>query len=230
MIKVTTTKSATDSVKILIYGKSGVGKTRLCATAPKPIIVSSEKKNISLRKFDIPVILVSSVSDLDDAFEVIKTKKEYQEYQTICIDSISDIAEMMLEEFSQPDENGKKPHGMQVYGNLGREGLAFTKKFRDLENRHIYMIAKMERQDDEITGEVSSVPSMPGRVLTTSIPYQFDYVFPLLIGESEIGKYRYFQTEASPQYTAKGDSEVLEEMEEAHLGKLFKKIMDNRGE
>jgi hypothetical protein len=88
------------------------------------------------------------------------------------------------------------------------------------------MVAKMTRQTDEYSGITSWAPSMPGNTLSTNLPYLFDYVFPLRIGETEDGnKYRYFQTEADIQYMAKGDFETLEPVEEADLGKLFNKIL-----
>ena len=224
-IKVTTTRQTATTVKILVYGESGVGKTRLIASAPKPVIISSEKKEISLKNFDIPVYPVSSIADLKEAIGLLKGP-DGEVFETICLDSISDIAEMMLDEFSQPDEKGKVPHGMQIYGNLGREGTALIKQFRDIPGKNIYMIAKMTRLTDEYSGVTSWAPNMPGNTLSTGLPYLFDYVFPLRIGEMEDGtKYRYFQTGSDVQYIAKGDNETLEEMEEADLEKLFNKIL-----
>ena len=44
-------------IKCVVYGFSGVGKTVLCSTAPKPIVLSAESGLLSLSKVDIPYIL-----------------------------------------------------------------------------------------------------------------------------------------------------------------------------
>ncbi len=55
-IRLTTTTESVEYVKCLIYGESGVGKTWLCQTAPKPVIISAEKGLLTLKHVNIPVI------------------------------------------------------------------------------------------------------------------------------------------------------------------------------
>ena len=66
----TTTKQAAieGGVKVLVYGKAGSGKTRRCATAQKPLIISEEAGLLSLREYDIPVIEIKSIIDRERAF------------------------------------------------------------------------------------------------------------------------------------------------------------------
>ena len=47
-------------VKVLVYGAPGAGKTRLCATAPKPFILSAESGLLSLRKEKLPYQVLST--------------------------------------------------------------------------------------------------------------------------------------------------------------------------
>ena len=76
----TTTRKAaqTNGVKVLVYGKAGVGKTVLCATAPKPVIISAEAGLLSLQGADIPVIEVKNIEDLVE----IATRSEWA---TLCL-------------------------------------------------------------------------------------------------------------------------------------------------
>ena len=63
-VQFTTTQELTEHFKVLVHGESGVGKTRLISTLPNPIIISSEKKAESLKRFNIPMSLVSSMKDI----------------------------------------------------------------------------------------------------------------------------------------------------------------------
>ena len=60
----TTTRAASleNGIKCLVYGRSGIGKTHLCATAPTPIIVGAEGGELSLREQDVPLIQIKTLT------------------------------------------------------------------------------------------------------------------------------------------------------------------------
>ena len=62
-LKFTTTKQQANCVKALVYGDAGAGKTKLCATAPTPVILSAESGLLSLADYEIPVIDISTAQD-----------------------------------------------------------------------------------------------------------------------------------------------------------------------
>ncbi len=219
-INITTTKKTAENVKVLVYGKSGAGKTRLISTAPDPLIVSSEKKALSLRDFDIPLWRVSSSAEMIEAYQRLKTK-EGKAFRTICIDSITDMAELILFECKEKTKDARK-----AYGDLADICAGIIRGFRDIPGKNIYMIAKMAYLEDEFSGITSWQPSMPGKALTVNLPYFFDLVFPLREGRTKDNYiYKYLQTEPDVQYLAKGDNTTLNSIEEAHLGKLFLKMI-----
>ena len=84
--------SLAHGVKGLIYGRSGVGKTRLMATLPSPIIISAEGGLLSLRQEKIPAIEIKTLDDLNRAHEYL-TGPAGANYHSIGVDSISEIAE-----------------------------------------------------------------------------------------------------------------------------------------
>jgi len=207
-------------VKVLVYGDAGVGKTVLCSTAPTPIILSAEAGLLSLRKFQIPVIMINTVDDLRDAHAWCLQSKEAQQFQTICLDSISEIAETVL---TNAKRQVKDPR--QAYGDLITQMEQVIKLYRDLPGKHVYFSAKMEPQKDELTGVVKYLPSMPGSKLGPKLPYYFDEVFRLGINKTAQGQeYRYLQTQPDMQYSAKDRSGALAAVEQPHLTNIFNKI------
>jgi len=209
-----------NGVKVLVYGKAGVGKTVLCATAPKPIIISAESGLLSLRDYDIPVMEIETFADLQEAYLWLTTDKGGMQFETICLDSLTEIAEVVL--------NNAKAHvkdARQAYGELIEKMLILVKQFRDIKGRNVYFTAKEARIKDDKIGTVNYQPDMPGSKLGSGLAYYFDEVFHMGIAETkEGGKYRYLRTEPDFQHEAKDRSGVLNELEEPDLTKIFSKI------
>jgi phage nucleotide-binding protein len=222
-LKFTTTDQAAQlhGVKMLIYGTSGVGKTTLCATAPQPIILSAEAGLLSLRKFQIPVIEIRTVDDLTEAHRWCQQAAEARQFSTVCIDSITEIGEVVL---ANAKRQVKDPR--QAYGELIEKMMTTIKAFRDLQGKHVYMAAKAEPVKDEMTGVVRYMASMPGSKLGPQLPYLFDEVFRLGINKTPQGEqYRFLQTQPDLQYDAKDRSGALDPIEPPDLNHVISKIL-----
>mgnify|MGYP000196209797 CR=1 FL=1 len=219
----TTTDQAAQlhGVKALVYGPSGSGKTALCATAPSPIILSAEAGLLSLRKFQIPVIEIKTVEDLTEAHRWCQQSAEARQFATVCIDSISEIGEVVL---ANAKLQVKDPR--QAYGELIEKMTRTIRAFRDLRGKHVYMAAKMEPVKDETTGIVRYMASMPGSKLGPQLPYLFDEVFRLGINKTPQGEqYRFLQTQPDLQYDAKDRSGALDTIEPPDLNHVITKIL-----
>jgi len=226
-IKFTTTKESarTNGVKVLVYGKSGSGKTRLCATAPKPIILSAEAGLLSLRDHAIPVIEINSIDDLDAAYKWLITNSKAKKFETVCLDSISEIGEIVLSAAKATHKDAR-----QAYGELIDHMLKTIKLFRDLQGKNVYFSAKETKLVDSITDTVTFQPNMPGAKLGAELPYYFDEVFNLGLGITDDGKeYRFLRTASNFQYEAKDRSGVLDKKEKPDLTAIFNKINGNSG-
>ena len=222
-LKFTTTDQAAqmNGVKVLVYGQAGVGKTVLCSTAPNPIILSAEGGELSLRNLRIPMIEITTVQDLIEAHQWLSSSAEAKQFQTVCIDSLSEVAEVVL---NNAKRQVKDPR--QAYGELIEKMESIIRMFRDLPGMNVYMSAKMEPMKDELTGVVKYGPAMPGSKLSSKLPYFFDEVFRLGINKTPQGEsYRFLQTQPDLQYEAKDRSGVLAPVEPPHLTQLFNKIL-----
>jgi GTPase SAR1 family protein len=211
-IKIQSTKDyKADSIKAVVYGPAGIGKTVLCSTAPKPIIVSSEAGLLSLSGLDIPYMEVSSLEDLDQAYRTLKGS----EFDTICLDSLSEIAELVLKKLK---DNEKDPR--QAYLKMAEAMLHFIRNFRDIKQKHVVFITKMETKEDDV-GITQHRPILPGQMLPTQLPYMVDELFCMV---QDKAKARWLQTESDRNHICKDRSGKLNKMEPPNLTEIFSKI------
>src|SRR3546814_16890898 len=104
---------------ILVFGKSGVGKTRFISTMPRPLVISSERGNLSLRKHDIPVAYVGNGVDLREVYEFLK-KDAGKTFDSVALDSVTDIAHTMLKIAKGVNTNMQKAYGDIADIKIGR--------------------------------------------------------------------------------------------------------------
>lgn len=208
-------------IKALIYGRSGAGKTHLITTCPNPLLIAAEPGLLTLRNFSIPGIRIQTVNDLTECLEWIRWSVEAQQFQTIYIDSITEVAEVVL-------SNAKllTPDPRKAYGELIEKMTMTIKAYRDIAGKHVIMTAKQEASKDEVTKLTMYGPSMPGQKLGPALPYLFDEVFRLGIAKDQENRdIRFIQTAPDIQYDAKDRSGVLDMYEPADLSVIFSKIL-----
>lgn len=223
-IKITSTKDyGANGVKILVYGPAGIGKTVLCGSAPSPIIISAESGLLSLADLDIPVIEVKTVDDVNEVYDWLVGSKEAEQYETPCLDSVTEIAEVLLAQFKSEEKDPRA-----AYGRLADEMGRTIRNFRDIKGKNVYFSAKQVKLTDDV-GVTTYAPSMPGKQLLNGLPFFFDEVLPMRIGKLESGEeYRYLQTHADMLRDGKDRSGKLAKQEEPNLTKLFNKIAGGR--
>lgn len=214
-----TSNVASGGVKVLVYGQAGAGKTTLIKTLPDPIILSAEGGLLSLQGCDIPYIEIGSPEALDEAYEWLAQSEEARKFRSVALDSISEIAEVVLSE----EKRGTKD-GRAAYGNMNDRMAQIIRAFRDLPGRHVYFSAKAEKVQTE-EGALLYMPSMPGSRLAQGLPYFFDEVMALRLGaDAEGAVVRGLQCQSDLSWLAKDRSGKLNAWEPADLGAIITKI------
>jgi phage nucleotide-binding protein len=209
---------ASHLVKLLVFGGSGAGKTSLIPTLPNPVVLSAEGGLLSIASADIPYIEIGNMADLRDAYEWLVGSNEAKGFESVVIDSISEVAEVVL---NAEKKIAKDPR--QAYGAMQEQMTDLIRAFRDVP-RHVYMTAKLEKSADEM-GKIFYSPSMPGNKLGQQLPYFFDEVLALRVEKDDKGvAQRALMCDSDGLWLAKDRSGRLDAWEAPDLGAIIRKI------
>ena len=208
-----------EGIKLLVYGMAGAGKTSLIPTLPAPVVLSAEGGLLSIAGADVPYIEIANMGDLMEAYQWLTESAEAREFQSVALDSISEIAEVVL---NAERKATKDPR--QAYGAMQEKMSDLIRAFRDLPGRHVYFSAKLEKSQDEM-GRMLHAPSMPGNKTGQALPYFFDEVLALRVEKDAEGNtQRALMCESDGLWQAKDRSGRLDPWEAPDLGAIIRKI------
>ena len=214
-----------NGIKIALFGESGVGKTWQIGTLRRPFIISSEKGLLTLNSLglDIPYVEVTNMDELKEA-RIALSKDHYDDYDTLVIDSVTEIAELCLSALKKSTKDKR-----QAYGDTQDQVSDELRNFFSITGKDIVMIFKSGRIEDKDTGKVSYAPIANNDKFSAKIPYLFDEVLALRVGKNNEGNIsRYIQTQNDGTYACKDRSGFLYQEEEANLGQIIE-IIKNKG-
>ena len=210
---------AGNGVKLLVYGQAGAGKTSLIPTLPNPIVLSAEGGLLSIQDAELPYLEITTMAELQEAYKWLAESAEAKHFESVAIDSISEIAEVVL---NYEKKVNKDPRA--AYGAMQEQMADIIRVFRDLPAKHVYMSAKLEKTQDEM-GRVLYAPSMPGNKTGQSLPYFFDEVLALRVErDAEGNSQRALMCDSDGLWLAKDRSGKLESWEAPDLSMIIAKI------
>ena len=226
-MKITSTRSAQadQGLKILAFAGAGAGKTYLCSTTgdlEHTLILSAEAGLLSLSGFDIDVVTIDTMDTLREVYAALRDGKTEKTYTWVCLDSISEIAEVCLEY-----EMTQTANGLKAYGEMAKTMGKLIRLFRDLPGINVYMSAKQERVEGSDL-QLIWAPMLPGKKLSQGLAYWFDEVFALRTRVDDDGNVvRKLQTVNDGAYECKDRSGALDKFEECDLAAIARKIADH---
>ena len=208
-----------DGVKIVVYGQAGAGKTSLIPTLPNPVIISAEGGLLSIQDANLPFIEITNMDELKETFMWVSQSAEAKGFESVAIDSISEIAEVVLAHEKRINKDGRA-----AYGEMQIQVIDIMRAFRDLRGKHVYFSAKAEKSQDE-TGRILYAPSMPGNKLSQQIPYLVDEMFALRVEKDADGvTHRALLCDSDGLWLAKDRSGKLASWEAPDLGAIITKM------
>lgn len=176
---------------IAIYGPSGVGKSTLAATAPRPYFCDSNQGLLSIA--DRPgmehvrgddIMPETAMQSLDEVYANMKGTGEKdwsKKYDTIVFDHFDDIQAMILDnlvEKALAKDESREPDAIEQreWGIMATKLKRYLRKFKAVKATKILIIS--EKEDFE-TGKVR--PNLSGQ-LKDQLNYFCDHVFYMRFG------------------------------------------------
>lgn len=167
MVQIKEYAPSSAKLKMLIYGKSGTGKTTFGATAPKVLFVSSEAGLLSVADKKIQYASIKTLQDLRDVYALLRGGKSG--FETVVIDSLTDIQNHIISQIT----GGKRMPQKGEWSDFGFELNKILRDFRDLDMHVIFLALETDKEiEDE---KMMYMPDLYGSVRDKAAGYM-DYV------------------------------------------------------
>jgi len=188
-------------LKVLIYGKSGTGKTGWGCSFPKPYVFDFDNGMLGQRGKDIEYDVYSGPSAYQDLDLKLRMFESDCPFETLIFDSITTMQEARLNMLVQM--SSRKTASQAEWGMLIIKLREFLDQVTKLD-KNIVVITHEILVQDELIGEISYMPVIYGKKLPAQFPLFFDEVYRLIGGKDTDDKASYhFLTSAGTNYMAK---------------------------
>lgn len=214
-------------IKSIVYGRAGTGKTPLLNTAPRPLLLATEAGLLSMRGSNIPTYDAYTAKRIDEFFKWFFESAETKNFDTLGIDSGSQMADVYLNAaLSGTSSSGKKVHGMAAYGEMATNTMNHLRTLYYTRYKHVYLVCKEELADVE--GQSLFRPYFPGKVLPIDVPHLYDFILRLYKGPvpGQAGEVLSFQCNGTYNVMARNRTGNLDDFEPPHFGALVEKAMN----
>lgn len=208
-------------VKSIVYGPPGSGKTPLLTTAPRPVCMICEPGLLTVRNVkNVPGFAAYTPELIEEFFEWLTKSNEAKSFDTVGIDSVSQMAEIFLTQ-----ELGRNKDGRKAYGEMHRRTMKILNDLYYLPNKHIYLIAK--EGNFEVEGGNITKPYFPGKELNVQVPHMYDEVWRIGLTHvpGQPKPVQAIRTVSTFGHFARDRSGRLAEIEYPELTSLFNKAM-----
>ena len=190
------------TLKILTYGMTGSGKTTWAAKSPMPLVIATEPQavpSIQAANPDAMVLCVDSWEEFKSCWGVIAKSKSIKlesgqmaaeanfdgqivEFQTVVLDSLTDLQERMIESLTGADKStakslmlkGGPQLTLQQWGSLQGAMSRILRSSRSIPANVIFITLASEQYDDKQVRRV--VPLLSGKKTLGTIGQFFNAV------------------------------------------------------
>ena len=160
-------------LKAVIFGSTGIGKTRLSATAPDVLIVDcNEKGTMSIRDMTgVDIYELEKFAELTNLLYFLE--HEEHSYKTVVFDGTTSLLQLAMAQIlnEQSELDASKDPAMpdkRDYGKLNEVMRRVILEARDLPMHVIFTVLDQARTDED-TEEVTITPAVTPGVLKTLV-------------------------------------------------------------
>jgi len=201
--------------KSIIYGAPGSAKTPLISTCPRPFMLICEPGMLSMRGSNVPAYEAYSGAKIDEFFEWWFKSTETKNFDTLAIDSASQMADIYLQDAQKTNK-----HGLAAYGEMAEKVIKQLRPLFFQPQKHCYIICKQTVEDG------IKKPYFLGKQLPTEVPHLYDAILHLGIHNvPQMGQVLSFQCRQSYDIVARDRSGRLNEYEPPDFSLLLGKAM-----
>ncbi len=162
-----------DRVRFLIYGESGVGKTRFASTWPNVLFLDIDD---GLASVDIPVdrLRITDWVQLRMAYEFLSTQEH--DYKTIVVDSLNEAQALALANTVESFPNIRRPYdSLAAQSDYGKMLSDFDNMVRALKSLPIHIVFVAQVTGKEFETDVIQ-PQLIGKHTARNITRMMDIV------------------------------------------------------
>lgn len=237
-LKVQPVQARSSFLNILVYGKSGVGKTTFAGSADavpalRPVIVVDIEGGTESLRNSYPGVETVRVTTWKEMQQVYNTLYEGKhEYRTVVLDSLTEIQKFNMYNIMhdlvalKPDIDPDIPD-MRMWGKNIEQLRRFIRGFRDLPMNTVFTALVKEDKDSK-TGAITMKPMMSGKLADETAAF-LDIVTYMYVKQvskdDEVVTKRLMLTQATESQVAKDRSGRLPTIiESPDLGEMYKLI------
>lgn len=169
------------TLKVLLGGEPGSGKTVFASNFPNPIIAAAEPGLMSIYDRKIPFVEIERSLDLQQLRIMLDQRADVRaddmgfETQTLVVDTIDEIQRILIKE--RLEETRKDAMQLQDWGWLGEQMQSIIRGLRALDMHVVFTVHLKDTQDAE-TGAVWQDPGLQGAI-AKQIPAAVDLALVL---------------------------------------------------
>lgn len=212
-LKILKAKDRPPHMNILIYGESGVGKTRLAGSADsvprmrKVLVIDLEGGTLTLEQNnpDVDIIRVKNWNEMQEVYDALYAGDH--EYETVIIDSLTEVQKFNMYsvmanrvETSSAQVDIDAPD-IRAWGINLEQMRKYVRAFRDLPINTIFT-ALVKDDKDKRTGLTTRKPSLSGK-LASEVAAFLDIVVYLYMKEVDGEQTRLLLSSATDDVIAK---------------------------
>jgi len=204
-------------LKVLLYGASGAGKTRMCATFPKPLFLDLES---GLRTtFQVKPVLrypanpkeeVESLEQVKEFYSLVKKTKN-PTFETIVVDSLNELQVLVtrnvIGKFKEANRQYEDQMTQADYGKANRDFLSIIRLFLKLPYHIVFTAVETPREYPE----QQVYPKFVGKQIGPDLQRIMEMIGYCHVVRGKDGTSQHFVSfKMSPTYIAKDRMGIVE--------------------
>lgn len=160
---------AKDTVKMLVYGDPGVGKTVFSCSGDRTIFIDVEGGSLSVQnRIKAKKVARKRFDTFDEIEEFVRGLREKgSKADTLVIDSITELQKKLMDSIVAQHPEVKRPYGDGLtvgdWGYNTERMRRFIRMARDLDMNVIFTALAMDEKN-EMTGAVKTLPKMSSKL------------------------------------------------------------------